>query len=92
MAKYKKGDILIYLGNMTYILGNDQRVNARGDILTLISDVYVQDNYFTLFVDTDKLYIEAMDLLHEGALAEEKEIEEKRKLALKKVEVKTKIK
>jgi hypothetical protein len=46
--KLDKGDKVVYLLDMPYILGNGQRVNKEGDELTIHSKVSVSKKHFNL--------------------------------------------
>jgi hypothetical protein len=48
MLKLKKGNKVIYLGNMPYKLGNEQEVFKEGEELLILSDVSVQKEFFIL--------------------------------------------
>jgi len=46
MLQLKKGDKVTYLGEAPYILSNGQRVDNRGDVIMIKSDVKVQKRFF----------------------------------------------
>ena len=48
MLKLKKGDKVIYLGNMPYKLSNEQEVSKEGEELLIRSDVNVQSRFFSI--------------------------------------------
>lgn len=48
MLELKKGDKVIYIGNMPFKLGNGQQVENHNEELTITSDVLAQKEFFRL--------------------------------------------
>ena len=54
MMKLNKGDKVIYLSNIPYLLANGQEIFESGQELTITSDVVVQKEFFEL-IKEDKI-------------------------------------
>lgn len=63
MAEFKKGDKLKYLGEIPYILGDEQKVDQNVKEVTILRDLELNENLFKLVepeLDLDPIHQKAL--------------------------------